>query len=184
MKRTLIISGSLLLVAVIGLLAFADRDFPVEDTPSASLEYANERYGISFSYPEEYIIDEGERGDAEGDHYAIVLNRKIDLPPPQNGEGPTGISIDIYRNADHPTLLSWLTAANASNFQLSDGAYASTSVGGISAAHYRWSGLYEGETTAFLHKEYVFAVSVTYLSPEDSHRDVYGELLDSLSLRP
>ena len=80
------------------------------------------------------------------------------------------------------SLFEWLKKGN-SNYSPEDGmssALASTTVSGVEAVHYTWSGLYEGETTAFLHKDNVVAVSVTYLSPEEEHVAVYRNLLQSL----
>jgi len=145
--------------------------------------YANGVYGISFQYPAGYVLTEREVGNAERGHYNITIVREEDATPPENGEGPTAITIDIYQNnIDNQTLIDWLTNTNASNFKLGDGAYASTTVNGTEAVSYRWSGLYEGETTAFLHDGNIIAVSVTYFTREDQIRADYYALLASLNL--
>lgn len=146
--------------------------------------YVNDTYGIAFHYPSGYVLEEGEKGDRAERHYAIVLTRQEDASPRENGEGPPTISIDIYQDhPDHQTLSEWLKDNNTSNFKLSDGTYVFTEINGTEAASYRWSGLYEGETTALLHKGNVVAFTVTYLTPEDAHLNVYRELQSSVELK-
>lgn len=155
----------------------------VVGTPIEKVTYHNSVYGISFSYPKGYVLSEGERGNAERAHYAIVLIAETDAAPPVNGEGPTAITIDIYQNnLDKQSLLGWLKGTAVSNFKLGDGTYVTTTVQGKEAVAYRWSGLYEGETTAFLHKENVIAASVTWLTPEDKIVANYRELISSVRL--
>jgi hypothetical protein len=156
---------------------------PVVFTPTEKNTYNNSTYGIAFNYPKGYVLSEGEKGNAERMHYAIVLVQEADAVLPQNGEGPTAITIDIYQNnLDKLSLLDWLNGTAVSNFKLGDGTYSSTTVGGKEAVSYAWSGLYEGETTAFLHKDNIVAVSVTRLTPEDTILTDYQELLSSVQL--
>jgi len=159
---------------------------PSPDTALPELSgrtYMNDIYGIAFHYGEGYVLEEGERGDARQGHYAIVLTRTEDASPRENGEGPPTISIDIYQNnGGEQALFEWLRGSNTSNFNLSDGTYVSTEISGVEAVSYRWSGLYEGETTAFLHKGNVVAVTVTALTPEDANRTVYRQILNSFQL--
>jgi len=169
-----------LAVAVTGYLFFISPATPeVAHTPSMNL-YANGTYGISFSYPENYVLSEQEYAQ---DHYVITLIREEDAVPVIGaGEGPTAITFEIYGQEEGATLSDWLSDPR-SNFQLGDGTYASTTVSGNDAVHYGWSGLYEGETTAFLHEGNLIAVSVTYMSPSDPIRATYDAVLASLTLR-
>lgn len=145
--------------------------------------YANGTYRISFQYPANYLLTEREVGNGERGHYTITLIQEADATLPENGEGSTTITIDVYQNdADNLTLLEWLNSSNDSNFKLGNGTYASTTVDGNEAVSYHWSGLYEGETTAFLHNGNIVAVSVTYLTREDQIRADYYALLASLNL--
>ena len=97
---------------------------------------------------------------------------------------PTGISIDIYQNdLDRQTLYGWLTGSSASNFKLSpDGTYTTASVDGREAIAYRWSGLYEADNTAFLHKDNIVSIAATYITPDDDSLRVYRGLLNSMEL--
>lgn len=184
-------SGALLLIAlglsaVVSILreAPAQNAVPPRETEVRGVEhYQNTLYGIAFDYPLGYVLEEGERGDGHRTHYSIVLVRKEDSAPRVDSEGPTAITIDLYQNnLDNQTLPGWLTGNNRSNFKLSDGTYASTSVDGREAIAYRWSGLYEGKTTAFLHREQIVAATVTFITPEDENIGTYRSVLASFRL--
>lgn len=200
MKKTTTAMSAIVItvILVVGLVfVFSYREDQVVDSdyvPVAETwkKYRSESAGVAFSYPADYVLTEAERGNAERSHYSIVLVRAEDAVVPENGEGPTAISIDIYQNnLDKQTLIGWLTDSNQSNFKLSPtGTYASTTVGvsggggrgEVEAVNYRWSGLYEGETTAFVHRDNIVAMSVTWLTPEDRIVSSYRSLMKSLSL--
>lgn len=173
----------ILVVGVAGVIAITNRlSGPTSGNGVLRINtYTNDAYGITFDYPDGYVLQETERGNAERGHYWVTLIRTEDATPPENGEGPTAISIDIYQNnLDKQTLFDWLTGTNDSNYKLSDGASASTTVAGEDAVSYRWSGLYEGETTAFLRNDNIVAISVTYLTPQDVNITVYRDLIKSI----
>jgi hypothetical protein len=182
-------------IIIIALAAWAVYYFTVRSTPSVPVggnitatssdmnRYSSDTFGISFYYPDGYELSEAERGTAERGHYSIVLVRDEDRVPPVNGEGPTSITIDIYENnIDKQTLVGWLNNSSASNFKLSNGTYATTSVASVPAVTYAWSGLYEGKTTAFVHGTNIIALSVTHMSPDDSNLGVYDIIRTSLTL--
>lgn len=155
-------------------------------TPSVEeaddITYRNDTYGITFVYPEGYVMQQVDADNAERRHTTIMLIREEDTMVPESGEGPTAITLDFYRNSgNHMLLTDWLNT-EPSNYKLSNGLLASTTVSGVEAVQYQWSGLYQGETTAFLHKDNIVAVSVTYLMPEDQNVAVYRSLLQSLVL--
>lgn len=133
--------------------------------PAVLQKYVSAEYGISFSYPDTYVLTERDApGSALRKHHSIVLIRKEDLPLPENGEGPPAISIDIYQNnLDRQETEEWIKNTSASNFKLGTGDLASTTVSGLPALSYRWSGLYEGTTVALARPDWVYAFSVTYL---------------------
>ncbi len=161
--------------ASIGVIAVTG----VTSAEIAGKTYENGTFGISFAYPEGYVLNEAARADG---HHGIVLLRMQDSEIPVNGEGPPSISVDI-RPSNEQTLSGWIRNAPESNFALSpDGTTSPTTVGGTEALSYRWSGLYEGETTAFLHEGNVIAVSVAWLAPEDPQVGAYRALLASFTL--
>lgn len=147
-------------------------------------KYTNETYGINFYYPDDYLLDEGEVGNGERGHYVITLAPKDAFPLPAGGEGPPTITIDIYQNGlDNLTLDSWLKNTSFSNFKLSDGKYSTTTISGILGVRYHWSGLYEADTTAFIYKKSIIAISGMYISPEDKIRGDFDKVINSLRLK-
>lgn len=175
----------LVILVAAGIWMYAETPANGSVFPTTEKEYVNDTYGIAFSYPEEYVLTEAERGSAQRGLYVITLMRAEDLPPPVGGEGPPAIDISIYQNnLDTMSLDAWLRGTNASNFKLStNGFVASTTVDGTEAVAYSWSGLYNATTTAFIHKNNIVAVSGMYLMPDDEIIGTYEDLLDSIELR-
>lgn len=138
--------------------------------------YENQQYGVAFSYPEGYAQTEA----PSDERYTVTLVQEADALPPENGEGPTAITIEVFSGAS--TTQEWL-ALPASNYMLGDGTYVETTVASTDAVRYGWSGLYEGETTAFVHEGRVIAVSVTYMTPADKIRTDYESVLASITLK-
>lgn len=180
-----------LILGVVAYLAYVSSVvvLPVSDNIATSTSqqilksYSAPMHGLSFKYSDAYELTEKELGNAERKHYAITLIRKTDLPPPQNGEGPPSISIDVFQNdLDTMTLHQWLTGTNDSNFKLSDGSYASTTVDGKEAIRYHWSGLYEADSVAFLHKNNIILISGMYLDTTDAIRKDFQNVLASVQL--
>lgn len=184
MKKIYIVVAAVLLIG--GVYAVSRTKIPAPRvTPSVVGErtYVNERYGISFTYPQNYVITEAERGDGHRGHYVITLVKQEDAAPRENSEGPVAIVFDIYQNnLDRQTLRGWLEGSSYSNYKLSNDTYMMTHVGGADAVAYRWSGLYEATTTAFIHNDNIVAASVTYITPEDTQIAVYHDILKSVRL--
>lgn len=128
-------------------------------------QYSSAEYGIAFSYPESYVLEERDApGSGMRKHHVITLMRKADLPPPVNGEGPPAITIEMYQNdLDKQTTEGWIRNTSASNWKLGEGRLATTTVSGLPALSYRWSGLYEGTSIALAQQKWVYVLSVTYL---------------------
>ncbi len=186
MKLTIGIVVALALVAAGFLFMYSGTLFEVSKPrvggPTGTNLYANGTYGISFPYPAAYLISEGERGTPQRPHYALTLVHEDNVSLPIGGEGPTAITIDIYPNSQGKTLEGWITTNSESNFGLGPRTYTKTTIGDEPALSYRWSGLYEGETTALLHDGSVILVSVTYLAPEDAIVGDYRALIQGLTL--
>ena len=181
MKKSVIIGVAF--AVCVALYLFYQIDLQPGGISEDLRTYQSEVYGFSFSYPDAYTLSEQEVGTGERSHYSVVLTQTRDLPPPENGEGPPTISVDVYQNnIDWLSLIDWLTRTNFSNFKLSNGTYASTSVSGVEAVRYRWSGLYEGYTVAFSHRDSIVAVSGTYLTPSDAIVEDFESVLSSIRL--
>ncbi|HEY9584812.1 MAG TPA: hypothetical protein VJI33_04555 [Candidatus Paceibacterota bacterium] len=189
MKKNILIIIAVLILIGAGFYFWTKKETAENPSPLSPIvtddnNYKNNTYNFSFSYPETYIIDEGEVGNGERSHYTITLSPKDAFPLPAGGEGPPTITIDIYQNdLDNLTLDSWLRNTNFSNFKLSDGKYTDTTVSGTPAIRYHWSGLYEAETFAFIHKKSIIAVSGMYLSPEDEIVKDFNSLVSSIKLK-
>lgn len=165
-------------IAVIILVFFLFREAQQDAeqvTPHSS--YDNVSYGVSFTYPGGYILSERSIEDTFLRHHVMIV-READAVPPEGGEGPTGISVDVYAFSD--TLEQWLLMNSYSNLGTAEVSW--TEVEGYAAANYRWSGLYEGETTAFKAGDYVIAVTVTRLEADD-HTEAYKQVLESIELK-
>lgn len=158
----------ILLVIIAGGLFFAERAVAPENgaqNQSGLQKYSSEKYGISFSYPETYELNEVDApGNGMRIHHSVVLINKADLPLPADGEGPPAITIDIYQNnLDNQTTEGWIKNTSASNFKQSEGKLTETKISGLPALSYRWSGLYEGTTIALAQPNWVYTFTVTYL---------------------
>ncbi len=138
---------------------------PLQENQSTYQKYSNTEYGISFEYPDSYILTEMDAPGSEmRKHHSVSLIRKADLPAPEGGEGPPSITIDFYQNnLDKQTGEQWILNSKESNFKLSNGVMATTTIHSYPALSYRWSGLYEGTTVVTAGSNWIYAFTVTYL---------------------
>lgn len=166
-----------LLVIVTIYLAFTTKktDF---------LKYSNDKYGISFIYPKDYVLSEIDSPGSEmRKHHVITLIKEENLPPPVGGEGPVSINIDIYQNnLDNQTTEDWIRNTNDSNFKLSEGRLSSTTISDLPALSYRWSGLYNGTTIALASPSWIYAFSVTYLEMGEDIIQDFVSIKDSVKI--
>lgn len=150
--------------------------------------YKNDMYGVSFTYPKELYLEEKEVGNAERGHYVVSLTENTDTNKKLReggivGEGPTAITLDIFQNNIEKTLpVDWMNGVSYSNFKLSNGLYATTSIAGVTGYMYDWDGLYRGHSIVFAHKENIVMISVTSLTPEDKLLKDFQTIISSLSL--
>ncbi len=151
-------------------------------TPTASVSaektYGNAKSGISFSYPDKYVISERDTTENNKLRHVIVLIDEKDLPIPENAEGPTAITVDISPNTPKQTLAQWFE--KSAGFRPST--YATTTVQGVPAITYTSTGLYEIDSTAFIHEGNVVVISVSYMNVADGIRADRTRLIESLKL--
>ncbi|MEK7510998.1 MAG: hypothetical protein AAB582_02085 [Patescibacteria group bacterium] len=185
--RTLILIVLALVVVGAGAYVFSTKKalspsapmIPVMQNETAKT-YTSEEYGFSFEYPEGYVVTEREVGDAHRGHYQIMLVEEANATPPEGGEGPIAVTIDVYQNdIDKQPAMHWITTTNIANIKLGDGQLKESTVGGEIAYMNTWSGLYEGKTTTFAHGDDIIAVSTTWMTPDDSTLDVGEQVLTS-----
>ena len=177
-----------IIIAIVILVALGGAYWYVNQSPempSETLAYANSAYGISFSYPDTYVLEEREVGNGERYHYAITLMDKVAAANiPQNGEGPPAINVDIFQNnLDDLTAAEWVENDSRSNFKLSpDGTLAPVIVADAEGLLYAWYGLYRGNSIVFAHGDNIIMLSVSYLTPDDAILSDFAGLVASFEL--
>lgn len=138
--------------------------------------YESDRFGIRFSYPDGYELQEREQ--APGQSAIIIMEEDVVIP--ENGEGPPTITIVIHDNASGQSLESWVRNDRDSNFQLSSGTFATGTVHGRTAIMYKSDGLYPTDNVVVSHKGGVIHLSGGYLTPEDEIRSDFQKVLSSI----
>lgn len=175
-----------ILIVVLLILAAALAWFVWGRSEGSSIpggkRYTNSDYAFTLDYPKGYELTERIVSEPV-EHTSITIIDKDDLPPPENGEGPTAITLDIYALNGFSSLEQWIQANPVSNFALGPQTMATTTVNSRLAYTYEWDGLYRGKTTAFMHNGNVFLASVTYLEPTDPIVTDYQQVLSSILLK-
>lgn len=191
-SRTIAIIGIVSILVVLSLFKVYKYTIEVPADQSGTqatstlLQYSSVEYGIAFSYPESYVLEERDApGSGMRRHHVITLMRKADLPLPVNGEGPPAITIEMYQNdLDKQTTEGWIRNTSASNWKLGEGTLASTTVSGLPALSYRWSGLYEGTSIVHAGPRWVYVLSVTYLEMGADIIQDFVAIRDSVKIAP
>lgn len=158
-----------------------------ENSQPIAARYSNTEYGISFKYSNTYQLEERDApGSGERRHHIVTLIDTDDAANvPENGEGPTAITVEMFQNnLDRQPVETWIRGTSNSNFKLSpDGALSTTTVYGVTAYSYSWDGLYRGDSVVFEHKNNIFMLSVTYMTPDDQIRKDFDLLVRSVELQ-
>jgi len=158
---------------------------PDTNGQSALGTYHSATYGISFQYPDSYVLAERESGNGERAQHTITLMDKTAAANiPVGGEGPPAITIDIFQNnLEKQTVENWINNSSASNYKLSpDGTLTQASVAGAPALAYGWDGLYRGASIVFAHKQNIVMLSMTSLTAEDQIIFDFANLVASMRL--
>jgi|CXWL01.1.fsa_nt_gi hypothetical protein len=178
------------LAAVIGCIVILVAVFYLFEKPvsvvTSPKEYTSPALGISFEYPALYFIIEMEQGGANNTH-AIILaedteeNRDVFAGKSPGREGPPTIGVYVYALPSGETLESWIRNTNESNFSIShEKVLIPTTVAGLSALSYTWSGLYEGHTVGVVSGGKIFLFTENYLTQEDRIRADFVGVLKSV----
>jgi hypothetical protein len=158
--------------------------------PAPVLEtYSNATYGFRFAYTNEYALTETDIGTTTGSHHVIKLTAISETVPAIDGEAPPAITIDIYKNTIPPmTMDEWFAKVpEQSGSNLTDGTYHSVAASDSAqqpVITYHRTGLYEGDTTAFVQRGSIIALSVTYRTPYDAIVSAYNTMLASFHIDP
>lgn len=180
-RKNILIGLGVLLVVIGGTYLAFFRDKSGEDINPADFRentYISSEYGFSFTKPEGYNIVEATSPSDR--RHSIVMSRMQDSNIPENGEGPTAISVDIFPNPQASNASSWVRANTISNFNLSTTPLKETSVSGIPAISYSWDGLYQGRSVAFMHKGNLILISGTYNVVEDEIYQAFDKVIESM----
>jgi hypothetical protein len=150
MNMKKLVSIALIVIALLLGLLFYSRPqtdaAPDTRTPS---HYSSDAYGISFSYPSDYVLTEQDiPTQGTKTYHQITLINKKNLPVPANGEGPTAITIG-FNAPDTKAPPSGRPSAT-------------TTISGLPAVSSSWSGLYEGTAITVTRPNMTYAFSVTY----------------------
>jgi len=185
--NTKYIIAALVLIALAAGAYVISRGQPETITPPQNQmqSYSSATHGIAFQYPQSYALEERTAQGASAPRHTIVIaDREALAEAPENGEGPTSITVDIFPNPSGQTPEAWVRSNNQSNFQLAvNGTLATSNVSGKSAVAYTWDGLYRGDSYVFAHTGNILMFSVTYMTPEDTIRDDFARLLQTLELQ-
>lgn len=159
--------------------------FYKKNNPGGVRHYASAEYGVSFDYPAEYELAEMPLDSATGTRI-MITEKKFTLP--ENGEGPTAITIDVF---DNPTVRAvqgttkaeaWIASSAHSNWSVSDmEAPGPTRVADKLAWLYTWDGLYRGISVVTDYNDDIFLFSVTYDGEGDiEKREAFTRLMESV----
>lgn len=144
--------------------------------------YESVQYGLSFEYPKNYYLKErvGERPSL-----ALVLvedtqeNRDLlNGVSTEAREGPTSITVEVYENPQQLSAEEWMR--ELTNWGTGAQEVTPTTIAGTQGLRYRWSGLYEGESTLLTQGAFTYIFSVTWLTPSDAMILDFEELLGSV----
>jgi hypothetical protein len=166
MKRTNYFNIAIITFIVIALGAIGHWGYTSKYGPGTKT-YSNETYGVTFTYPNNYDLQENSLSSAQGATVVVLTDKKA--VSPSNGEGPVSMTIGMYPLAAFSPasgadpLLSWVTSSPYSNFsQSAQKEPGLTTIANQNAYLYTWDGLYNGTTVTTLHDGSIITFSVTY----------------------
>jgi hypothetical protein len=192
----ILIAAAVLVALVVGYISYmvhraepasTEMTQTTDNTPVTALLYTSDTYGIAFNYPSSYALTQKDvRADTANKivaHHNITLTN-TSAQTPNNGEGPTAITLDIYPNPKNGLIQDWIKNTDASNYKLAvDSNMQNAMIGGTAAYAYTWSGLYYGNNFVFSHKNYIIMASVTYLTTGDAILNDFTQIMSTLKLR-
>lgn len=187
MPKNKIFSIILLLAVLSGLIYFS-RSQIINENPYVGKNFVSYAYGLSFSYPKDYFLEEKETGTPQRSRHSIVItkdtkeNQLIREGVSGNKEGSTAITIDIYKNHEGQSAETWVKGNSNSNYKLGDNEMQTITVSNIDAISYRWNGLYNGNSIVLRHKGNIVMMSVTFLKPSDEIVRIFESIIETLSL--
>ncbi|MDP1624940.1 MAG: hypothetical protein Q8L64_04180 [bacterium] len=157
---------------IISILVVSESDAPLDQSSqqvqTVMQDYSTNDWRVGFKYPDTYTLTETDLSTPQRNRISLALIEKGYVPP-EMGEGPTAITVDIFRNVQNEryTAEEWIKGNSASNYKLGPGELTARTVNNHQAYEYRWSGLYEGKSVVVATDDFVYMFSVTFNSPDD-----------------
>lgn len=149
--------------------------------------YSNGTYGISFNFPDTYVVREKDSVVANNKRHTITLLSKADATPSASTtpiEDITTINIDVFQNSANTALAEWVKNTPESNFKLGDGVAAPASLAGQPAVTYSWNGSKtKGNSIVFAHKDNIVMASMNFLTYQDDIWKDFAGVIQSLTLK-
>lgn len=148
--------------------------------------------GFKFAYitgNDGYTLMEPEAAVEDGPIKTFMLvhaNDKAAIEnPPQGGEGPATITIQVFENTEKQFPRQWADAHAAySNIGLIMGDVAETVVGGANAIRYKADGLYATNIAVVAHGEKMYVIQGAYRAETDPTARDFEPLLNTITFIP
>lgn len=147
--------------------------------------FSSPEYKISFDYTSKYIFLDRDLGSPEAPQKAIVMvedtqrNRDIlEGKVAEVGDGPTAITVDIFKNSTALTVDAWVDANT--NWTSEGNMKEPVTVQGKTGVTYFWDGLYAGKSSVITDGLYTYVFSVTWITEEDQMVKDFEDLLGSV----
>lgn len=159
---------------------------PAEEVTTGPERYENSTYGVAFAHAPDLLAFEREAGTPERRQLSVFLtedtqeNRDVlEGKSVEPREGPRGISVDVYENADRLSASEWVRMDT--NWTVATSEAVPVKVNGREGVMFTWSGLYEGRSVVITSGERAYVFSVTTTGGDDRILSDFEQVLQSVS---
>ena len=187
MNKTFKIIGIVVCILLVGFLAwFATARYLVSrldgsHAPTPTMQQYSSEDGVTFQYPDTYILS-SKNNDVAGMKWDSLELVDKSYVPPENGEGPESISMSVFQNDKNLSLKDFIKTDPRLNYKLSrDGTFTHGTIGGEPSLAYQFSGLYEHDAVAVLHRDKVFFFTASWSQTIEPIRQDFSKLLASVT---
>lgn len=181
-KTPILLAAVALLGIVLGGYVLLKKYVAVQPQATDMTPYSSED-GVSFMYPNTYKLSSAHHTVGEFSWDSVELIDKNYVAPEQ-GEGPTSISMSVFSNAEGLPLEEFIKNEPRSNYQFSkDGTFTKGTVGGKPSLAYQYSGLYEFDAVAVEHNGKIFIFSDSWMQTIDPIRHDFNTVLATVKFQ-
>lgn len=145
--------------------------------------YASLEHGFAFAYPASYELREVPLVKGEYTWTAVMMaDKEVLRQAEENGasEGPPLIAFQIFPNLENQSAEEWARYSQFSNFMLSVGGSATTTVAGQPAFAYRYSGLFTSDVVVVAHNNKIYMFLVDWITEDDQNVKDFDAILASI----